>query len=44
MSEAGGGGPFWAIALSRASLLALFVVVAVRLSSPLRVAAATSRA
>ena len=38
MSEAGGGGPFWAIAVSRASLLALFVVVAVRLSSPLRVA------
>ena len=40
MSEAGGGGPFWAIALSRASLLALYVVVAVRLSSPLRVPAA----
>jgi drug/metabolite transporter (DMT)-like permease len=39
MSEAGGGGPFWAIALSRASLLALYVVVAVRLASPLRVAA-----
>jgi drug/metabolite transporter (DMT)-like permease len=38
MSEAGGGGPFWAIALSRASLLALYVVVALRLSSPLRVA------
>jgi drug/metabolite transporter (DMT)-like permease len=40
MSEAGSGGPFWAIALSRASLLALYVVVAVHLSSPLRVAAA----
>jgi drug/metabolite transporter (DMT)-like permease len=39
MSEAGSGGPFWAIALSRASLLALYVVVAVRLASPLRVAA-----
>jgi drug/metabolite transporter (DMT)-like permease len=39
MSEAGGGGVFWAIALSRASLLAIFVIVAVRLSSPLRVAA-----
>jgi drug/metabolite transporter (DMT)-like permease len=38
MSEAGSGGAFWAIALSRASLLALYVVVAVRLSSPLRVA------
>jgi drug/metabolite transporter (DMT)-like permease len=40
MSEAGSGGAFWAIALSRASLLALYAVVAVRLSSPLRVAAA----
>jgi drug/metabolite transporter (DMT)-like permease len=40
MSEAGSGGPFWAIALSRASLLALYVIVAVRLASPLRVAAA----
>jgi drug/metabolite transporter (DMT)-like permease len=40
MSEAGSGGPFWAIALSRASLLVLYVVVAVRLASPLRVAAA----
>jgi drug/metabolite transporter (DMT)-like permease len=39
MSEAGSGGPFWAIAISRASLLALYVVVALRLSSPLRVAA-----
>jgi drug/metabolite transporter (DMT)-like permease len=39
MSEAAGGGPFWAIALSRLSLLALYVVVALRLSSPLRVAA-----
>ena len=39
MAEAGSGGPFWAIALSRASLLALYVVVAVRLASPLRVAA-----
>ncbi len=38
MSEAGSGGAFWAIALSRASLLALYVVVALRLSSPLRVA------
>ena len=38
MSEAAGGGAFWAIAISRASLLALYVVVAVRLSSPLRVA------
>ena len=38
MSEAAGGGPFWAIALSRVSLLALYVVVAVRLASPLRVA------
>ena len=40
MSEAGSGGPFWAIALSRVSLLVLYVVVAVRLASPLRVAAA----
>ena len=38
MSEAAGGGPFWAIAISRASLLALYVIVAVRLSSALRVA------
>jgi drug/metabolite transporter (DMT)-like permease len=38
MSEAGSGGPFWAIALSRASLLVLFVIAALRLSSPLRVA------
>ena len=38
MSEAGSGGAFWAIALSRAALLAVFVVVALRLSSPLRVA------
>ena len=38
MSEAGSGGPFWAIALSRASLLVLYVVVAIRLSTPLRVA------
>ena len=39
MSKAGEGGVFWAIALSRASLLAIFVIVALRLSSPLRVAA-----
>lgn len=39
MSEAAGGGAFWAIALSRASLLAVFVIVALRLSSPLRVVA-----
>lgn len=39
MSEAGGGGVFWAIALSRASLLAILAIAAVRLSSPLRVAA-----
>lgn len=38
MSEAGSGGAFWAIALSRVALLAVFVVVALRLSSPLRVA------
>jgi drug/metabolite transporter (DMT)-like permease len=38
MSDAGSGGVFWAIALSRASLLAIFVVVAWRLASPLRVA------
>ena len=38
MSEAGSGGAFWAIALSRAALLAIFVAVALRLSSPLRVA------
>jgi drug/metabolite transporter (DMT)-like permease len=39
MSEAGGGGVFWTIALSRASLLAILAIAAVRLSSPLRVAA-----
>jgi drug/metabolite transporter (DMT)-like permease len=39
MSEAGGGGAFWAIALSRLSLLVLYVVVALRLASPLRVPA-----
>jgi drug/metabolite transporter (DMT)-like permease len=39
MSEAGSGGAFWAIALSRTSLLVVFVAVALRLSSPLRVAA-----
>jgi drug/metabolite transporter (DMT)-like permease len=39
MSEAGGGGAFWAIALSRLALLVVFVAVAVRLASPLRVAA-----
>ena len=39
MSEAGSGGAFWAIALSRVSLLAIFVAVALRLSSPLRVGA-----
>ena len=39
MSEAGSGGAFWAIALSRAALLAIFVAVALRLSSPLRVGA-----
>ena len=38
MSEAGSGGAFWAIALSRVALLVVFVVVALRLSSPLRVA------
>jgi drug/metabolite transporter (DMT)-like permease len=39
MSEAGEGGVFWAIALSRAALLALLVAAALRLASPLRVAA-----
>ena len=39
MAEAGAGGAFWAIAVSRASLLALFAVVALRLASPLRVPA-----
>jgi drug/metabolite transporter (DMT)-like permease len=38
MSEAGSGGAFWAIGLSRASLLVLYVFVAIRLSTPLRVA------
>jgi drug/metabolite transporter (DMT)-like permease len=38
MSDAGSAGVFWAITLSRASLLAIFVVVAWRLASPLRVA------
>ena len=39
MSEAGEGGVFWAIALSRAALVTILVGVALRLASPLRVGA-----
>jgi len=39
MAPAADAGIFWAVALSRVSLLAIFVAVAVRLASPLRVGA-----
>jgi drug/metabolite transporter (DMT)-like permease len=38
MAPAAEAGTFWAVALSRVALLAIFAVVALRLSSPLRVA------
>ena len=37
MAPAAEAGTFWAVAISRVALLALFVTVALRLSSPLRV-------
>ena len=38
MAPAAEAGTFWAVALSRVALLAIFALVALRLSSPLRVA------
>ena len=38
MAPAAEAGTFWAVSLSRVALLAIFVLVALRLSSPLRVA------